>query len=557
MRRLCCIFLMITILLNLSGCKSQETAPVTGSEEVPTTNETEEAGSTLDDATFLPVSSVVKDNYGTYYEVFVYSFYDSDGDGIGDLNGLREKLDYIKGLGVDGIWLMPIFKSPSYHKYDTEDYYTIDPQYGTLDDFKALIAACDERGLSVILDLALNHTSSQHPWFLQAVEYVKSHDDFENASEEDCPTLPYYNFSKTGKNGYHIVSDTMIYYESQFNYDMPDLNLDCEAVRREFEQIASYWLDLGVHGFRLDAVKYYYSGAQESSIEALDWFCDYVKTNYPGSYIVGECWADVNEYSAYYASSVDSLFNFTFSNSSGVISKCASGNASMQTYAKKLVEHEQSILSVNPNAIDAPFYTNHDMGRSAGYYAGEESVAQTKFAHAMNLLMAGNAFLYYGEEIGMKGSKTDPDKRGGMRWSDDLDAPGICTGPPFMNDTKQKFGPLSEQETDPSSLYNYVKKTIAIKNHIPAIARGTTEFLEELSDDDTIFLKRTYQGNEVLLIFHRSTEELRFDVSSLSVNGKKVTTTENHFYMLSDEMEAFSVEGKVVTLPSYSVLVIE
>ncbi|MCM1081821.1 MAG: alpha-amylase family glycosyl hydrolase, partial [Muribaculum sp.] len=112
--------------------------------------------------------NIIDDNYRNYYEIFVYSFYDSDGDGIGDLKGVTSKLDYIQDMGFNGIWLMPIMPSTTYHKYDVTDYYGIDPQYGTMADFDELVSECNKRGIKLILDLVLNHSSAQHEWFLNA-----------------------------------------------------------------------------------------------------------------------------------------------------------------------------------------------------------------------------------------------------------------------------------------------------------------------------------------------------------------------------------------------------
>ena len=212
--------------------------------------------------------NVTDDNYRTYYEVFVYSFYDSDGDGIGDLNGLTEKLDYINDgddttatdLGCNGIWLMPIMPSTTYHKYDVVDYYDIDPEYGTLDDFKTFVAECNERGIRVMIDLVMNHSSSKHEWFLAACDYLRSLPAGAEPDSSECPYVDYYHFSKEKKSGYSPVSGTEWYYEAQFWSEMPDLNLGSEAVRAEFEAIVDYWLDLGVTGFRLDAAKEFYSG---------------------------------------------------------------------------------------------------------------------------------------------------------------------------------------------------------------------------------------------------------------------------------------------------------
>lgn len=230
--------------------------------------------------------NVIDDNYRTYYEVFVYSFYDSDGDGIGDLKGLTENLDYINDgdpetdtdLGCNGIWLMPIMPSTTYHKYDVTDYEAIDPEYGTMDDFTTLVDECHKRGINVIIDFVMNHTSSQHEWFQTAYKYIQSLPEGAEPDASECPYVDYYNFSKEKLGGYYPVEGTDWYYEGQFWSEMPDLNWDNEMLKTEFEQIVQFWLDLGVDGFRLDAVKEFYSGADDKNIAVLTWFNDMVKS---------------------------------------------------------------------------------------------------------------------------------------------------------------------------------------------------------------------------------------------------------------------------------------
>ena len=195
-----------------------------------------------------PELNVIDDKYRNWYEVFVYSYFDSDGDRIGDLGGLAEKLDYISGLGMNGIWLMPVMPSPSYHKYDVTDYYSIDPQYGTLEDFSALLEKAHALGIDVIIDLVLNHTSNEHPWFLSA------------RSGADSEYRNWYNWSDSPQDGYAKAGEA--YYECRFVNTMPDLNLDNPEVRAEIENILRFWLeDVGVDGFRLDAVTSYYTGS--------------------------------------------------------------------------------------------------------------------------------------------------------------------------------------------------------------------------------------------------------------------------------------------------------
>ena len=504
--------------------------------------------------------NVIDDNYRTYYEVFVYSFYDSDGDGIGDLQGLISKLDYINDgddttdtdLGCNGIWLMPINPSPTYHKYDVVDYYDIDPAYGTLDDFKELLDACEERGIKVIMDLVLNHSSSQNPWFLQACDYLKGLGDGEPDAEE-CPYFEYYNFSKEPQSGYCAVTGTDWYYEAQFWSEMPDLNLGCVALRSEIEDIAKYWLDMGVGGFRLDAVKEYYSGDTQKNVEVLQWFTDYVKSQKEDAYLVGEAWLNIDEYAKYYESGMDSLFNFAFAGAEGVIAK-ALNSPSSEKYGTVNQSLQSTFGQYNENYIDAPFYTNHDMPRSAGYYVGENAENRTKLAGAMNIFMSGSAFIYYGEELGMKGSGKDENKRAPMYWSKNADSEGMCDGPADMDDFEMKYDSLEEQEKDDSSIYQFYKNAVKIRNQNPEIARGSVKYLMDISDKNFCVLKKTWNDSEIILIFHTGAETETIDVSSLTVNGETLSEKSIRALLESGE-EHVAMNDTQVTMPGYSVVV--
>lgn len=506
--------------------------------------------------------NMIDDNYRTYYEVFVYSFYDSDGDGIGDLQGLISQLDYINDgddatdtdLGCNGIWLMPVNPSPTYHKYDVVDYYDIDPVYGTLDDFKELLDACEERGIKVIMDLVLNHSSSQNPWFIQACDYLKSIGNGEPDAEE-CPYVEYYNFSKEPQSGYCAVTGTDWYYEAQFWSEMPDLNLGCDALRCEIEDITKYWLDMGVGGFRLDAVKEYYSGDTQKNVDFLRWFTDVVKSQKEDAYLVGEAWLNINEYAKYYESGMDSLFNFAFAGAEGVIAKVMNGSS-----AEKYGTVNQSLQSTfgqyHENYIDAPFYTNHDMPRSAGYYVGENAENRIKLAGAMNIFMSGSAFIYYGEELGMKGSGKDENKRAPMYWSKNADSEGMCDGPADMDDFEMKYDSLEEQEKDDGSIYQYYKKAVKIRNQNPEIARGSVEYLVNISDRNFCVLKKTWNDTEILLIFHTGAETETIDVSALTINGETLSEKSIRAVLESGE-ERIDMHGAQVTMPGYSVIVLK
>ncbi|MBD5520399.1 MAG: alpha-amylase [Lachnospiraceae bacterium] len=514
------------------------------------------------DITYTIPLNIIDDNYRTYYEVFVYSFCDSDGDGIGDLQGLISKLDYINDgddntdtdLGCNGIWLMPVNPSPTYHKYDVADYYDIDPAYGTLEDFKQFMEECDKRGIKVIMDLVLNHSSSKNPWFEEACEYLRQLGDKEPDVAE-CPYFEYYNFSREKVSSSYEVEGSDWYYEAQFWSEMPDLNLDSEALKAEIDEIAKFWLDMGVGGFRLDAVKEYYSGNTQANIDFLNWFKDVVKAYDDDAYIVGEAWLDINEYARYYESGIDSLFNFAFADKDGIIAKVLNG-ASASKYENALVSLQETFGQYNENYIDAPFYTNHDMGRSAGYYSGDYSENKTKLAGAMNLLMGGSAFLYYGEELGMKGAGKDENKRAPMYWSKNSDYEGMCDGPSDMDDISMKFDSLEEQENDPDSIYQYYKKVIKVRNQNPEIARGVTQYLQHDLEDTFCVIKRTYEDSEILLIFHfgEATEEL--DLSDIDINGKEISQAEIRAKLQTGN-EAIEINANTVKMPWYSVVVLK
>ena len=444
-------------------------------------------------------SSLTRDEFcRTTYEVFVYSFCDSDGDGIGDLPGLISKLDYIndgdpaggEDLGMTGLWLMPVFPSNTYHKYDATDFVGIDPSYGTLEDMDALIAECHERGMTVILDLAVNHTSTAHPWFQEAAGYLRSLPPGRDAVKEECPYVWYYQFAREQYDGYVPLPDSEWYYEARFWSEMPDLNLTTGEVRQELKNVIDFWLDRGVDGFRLDAVTSYYTDNPEASIEFTRWLTRTAKEKNPSAYIVGEAWADQNTYAQFYRSGIDSLFDFAFAGRDGIIARTVNGAGDLRYFAEAMAQEEGLYASLNPSYVNAPFYSNHDMDRGAEYYAGGNA-AKIKIAEALNLLMPGNAFIYYGEELGMKGAGRDENRRAPMHWSDDPQAAGMCAGPAGMETILMEYGSLEKQASDPDSIFSYVREAVRIRESLPAIARGKTVRIPELEEDRFVGFLRT------------------------------------------------------------------
>ena len=488
------------------------------------------------------------DNYRTWYEIFVYSFCDSDGDGIGDLKGVTSRLDYLQELGINGIWLMPIHPSTTYHKYNVSDYYAIDPDYGAMEDFDALLAECQKRDIHVILDLVVNHTGSDHPWFREAVEYLQNLGDAEPDAAR-CPYVEFYNFTREEKAGFTQVPGTDWYYESQFSPDMPDLNLGCDALRGEIEKIMVFWLDKGVSGFRLDAAKEFYSGSSDKNKEVLSWIQQTAVSIKEDVYLVAEVWDSFANETDYYESGILSIFDYPFGDATGKIITVLrnAGNANtVSTYATALEKADKAYSGANPNYIDAPFLSNHDVGRIASFCGGDEG--KTKLAGAMNLFMSGSAFVYYGEEIGMVGSGNDPSKRAPMYWNaarDDgtTDPPPECTLP-----ESYPFGSLEEQKADDNSVYNYYRQAIAIRNAIPAISHGKTTAETALNAGCVSAFRKSCDLGECIILMNVDTVSAQVDLTgyeswtlaaSLSVNGETVT-----------------LDGSALTLPPYAVAVL-
>jgi alpha-amylase len=416
---------------------------------------------------------------GAVYEIFVRSFYDADGDGIGDLRGVRGKLPYIKALGVKGIWLMPVSPSPSYHKYDVTDYLGIDPEYGSLDDFDTLARDCEESGLSLILDLVINHTSSQHPWFISAVKSLP----VEPCGQAVCPYnilcrahnpyIRYYLFSRE-KGGHPLPEAPGWFYHGNFGAHMPDLNLDEPLVRDEIEKITAFWLGRGADGFRLDGVIHFFEGNMEANTRFLSWLNLRVKALNPNAYMVAEAWTDQNAILSLYQSGIDSLFDFPLANATGLMMSNLN-SADGAGLARRCAEWHNQILAAYPAGRNAPFLSNHDMGRSAGMMRLD--VKKEKLAASIYLLLPGVPFIYYGEELGMTGSGMDENKRLPMLWSTG-NPTGITLPPVGADQTQRLKAGADEQENDPNSLLRFYREILDIREQVAGRLSGKAEALD-------------------------------------------------------------------------------
>ncbi len=478
-KRLFVLMLAALLLLSCFACKKQAAqapAPTDAPTEAPTAEPTAKPqGECVLDDPLLRTDYRVKDNARVFYEIFVGSFADSDGDGIGDLRGILNKFDYLndgdpnsgKSLGIEGIWLSPIFKSPSYHKYDVTDYYTVDPKFGSQKDLDDLIALCHSRGVKLILDMVVNHTAKDCAWFKAFTEAHKRND-------RSDPYYDFYSYYTKGDQApagraFAPLSGTDVYYECNFYDGMPELNFDNPAVREEVLKISRYYLDRKIDGFRYDAAKYVYYGDHKKSVAYWQEYLGTLRNEYPGLYTVAEVWDGDGVTDLYYPAV--NCFNFTAGQIEGLIAETAKqGNAG--DYARYVEKYLKSIEGTNPDAMYLPFLSNHDMDRIAGGL----TVASGNMQMAANLyiLGPGSPFLYYGEGLGMRGSRggsnTDANRRLAMLWGDGNTVKNPV-GADYGADKQIKAG-VKEQREDPNSLYTYYKKLIMIRKANPAIARG-------------------------------------------------------------------------------------
>ena len=506
MKRLLSLFLLFSMIFSLVGCAGTVNTESTGATESTQTTEPGEV-IILDAGTPIPTQTTAR----VYYHIFVGSFSDSNSDGVGDLRGIIERFDYLndgddasgKSLGIEGIWLSPIHPSPSYHKYDVKDYYAVDPKFGTEEDLKELIQLCKSRNVQLIMDLVINHTSSQHPWF---IKFREAH----VTGNTGDPYYDYYTYAadQSGNATFCALPGTQEYYEGNFSHEMPELNFDNPVVREEMVKVAKHYLDLGVDGFRFDAAKYIYFGDEERNVEFWKWYMEQLRSIKPDLYAVAEVWDGDPITYPYFAAL--NCFNFSMSQTSGQIARAARGGY-VSSYTEYVAQYIAEIQKQKPDAMPITFIANHDMDRAAGFLMTATGAAQV--AANLSLLMPGSSFIYYGEEIGMLGSRggsnTDANRRLAMLWGDD-DTVKDPVGANYS--AQQANGTVKDQLSNPTSLYNHYKKLIALRKANPEIANGVFTSLEMKEGKVGGFLSE-YEGKTVAVIHNTTNEAVTIDLS--------------------------------------------
>jgi len=415
------------------------------------------------------------------YEVFVRSFYDSNGDGIGDLRGLTEKLDYISGLGADCVWLMPVAESPSYHGYDVTNYYKIEPDYGTNDDFKAFIAAAHQHKIRVLVDLVLNHTSSEHPWFQEALR------------DTTAPHRSWYRWSRAPGNNWHKSPVRDEYYFGLFWSGMPDLNYETPAVLEEMKRVARFWLDsMHVDGFRLDAVRHLVEAGNEVSNTpgthaVLRDFGQYVRRIAPQSYTIGEVWDNTDVILTYYPDQLDAYFAFPISEA--LIETVRTGKAG--GFLPTVLQFQRA----EPAWRWAPFQRNHDQTRTMTALGND--TAGAKIAATILLTLPGVPFIYYGEEIGMTGDKPDERLRTPMQWTGT--SAGFTSGTPWEAGQVDSLTTNVARESRASgSLLSFYRRLLRERLKSSALRNG--ELVPVPTDNEAILAYIRRDSTEAVLV---------------------------------------------------------
>ncbi len=433
-------------------------------------------------------------NQSVFYEIFVRSFYDSNGNGIGDFNGITAKLNYLNDgdsntktdLGIKGIWLMPINASPSYHGYDVTDYKAVNAQYGTTADFKNMVNEAHKKGIKVIIDFVINHTSSQHPWFIKSA----NNDVFYRNFYRWNTTKPTYKgpwgqdlwYTKNGSNYYAL-----------FWSEMPDLNYNYQPVKDSIFDAAKFWIDsMNIDGFRLDAAMYLYENGSNvlNQPETFQFWTDfnaYCKSLNPNFMTVGEVWTSTSTVKNY-NNKLDNCFDFDLA--SAMLNTMKSNNTFQ---LRNTIKYAYDNLQFNKFST---FLTNHDQNRVYDEMNGD--INKLKALAAMYLTLPGTPYLYYGEEIGMKGVKPDEKIRTPMQWNANTNAGFSSVNPWQAVNNNFSIYNVQSMETDANSLLNYYKNLIQIRNSFPALSVGT--YQNVICSDSAVFSFIRMQNNQPYLV---------------------------------------------------------
>ncbi len=526
------------------------------------------------------------------YQIYPRSFQDSNNDGVGDLRGVINRLDYLRGdkdsLGVDAIWFSPIFTSPMADMgYDVSDYCDIDPLFGTLDDFKELIEKAHQRGLKVMLDFVPNHTSDQHPWFLESSSSRSNPKSdwytWRDAKPDGSP--PNNWLSIFGGSAWQWHKGRRQYYLHTFLKEQPDLNWDNPEVRREMQDILRFWLDLGVDGFRADAVRWMskdpefhndppspsfkgkvpvkfddlqhkYSRFWHNLFPYLRELTDVV-ASYPDRVMIFEDYPDDNystseQYLGFYGVNPEVSMPFNFEGLSAKFSAESFSN---------LVNEFQGMI--NPE-VHTPVYcfSNHDQPRIVTRFGGKE---QARLIALMQLTLPGLPVIYYGDEIGMSNTPIrfeeiqdksvfshnddesvgrDPE-RTPMQWTGESSAGFSLVKPWLPVNPACKNINVEREQKEPDSFFSLYQRLLSLRSDYEILRTGEYEPISNTDDDVFMFARWIGKGQHVFVALNFSDETRR---AKLPHSGRILCATHpvNYPKIDGDEIELRAFEGVLI-----------
>ena len=524
---------IVMLVLCLTGLLTQSCT-----QSIPTTTQSTTSTTTKDQSWKIVYdvadsSPDFLNNVSVCYQVFPIAFADSNDDGYGDLNGVRNALDYLANqLQVDCIWLNPINPSPTYHKYDVTNYYGIDPQFGTMEDFEQLITDAKNAGIRILMDLVINHTAKTHPWFI-------------NSSNGPSATYrDYYVWNDLSdrkafpiRNSWYLYNGS--FYFASFWSEMPELNFDNPALRQEIKDIATFWLNKGVSGFRIDAAKHLYDTNEypvgtktlQENVHFFREFNAHIKQVNPDAFMVGEVYVNNSSFVANFYEGMDSAFNFEFAEK--LISSLMSGQD--MNAISSLIAARSSFSQKRSDYIDSIFITNHYQDRIYDRLGG--NVDKLKLAAHITMTLPGISWIYYGEELGMSGVKPDSMIRQPFSWGNELlswNTKSKASGIGSWNSANLALTGMSEQLIDSNSLLNSYRSIIAFRQLNPILSQGDLLGVDRV-DNRIMSYVRVLDEMTVLVIHNLSSQSISAVVNASDM----VTLYQTHPITLQDQTILF------------------
>lgn len=492
------------------------------------------------------------------YQVNVYSFADSNGDGWGDLRGVKQHLDYFESLGVSALWLSPIQPSMSYHGYDVTDYFTINPKLGTEADFQSLIEEAKVRGIDIYMDYVLNHSGSDNPWFQAALadpaSPYRDYYVFSDNPTADVAAGKIDNFDgakSPGMGNWYKTSDGSYYFAS-FDKSMPDFNYgpsrNCteSAAFQDLAASADKWINMGVAGMRLDAVRWIYQDQELANVFFLHYWYEHCASTsraagHGGFFMVGEAWCDNAEQMAPYFSAIPSCFNFYYYWT--LKDRIIRGKG--DDFAKTVLYFRGLFRPCNPGFIDAIKLSNHDEDRAASDLG--KDINKEKLAAAVLLTSPGKPFIYQGEELGYWGTKSKGDEyvRTPIKWTKGGSVPSIALHGKVDNAMLTPDISVEAQSNDKSSLLSLYRKFAEARNTYKALAKG--EMKEVSSPNEEVAIWTMSYENQSVLVIHN------FSGSTASAILPAKYAVSNATDLVSNG--SYTIKGSTVAMGPYSSVV--